>query len=75
MKALYILPLLAIVLMSFARPDIIEQTEQVLVQEEAKVKELERHVQLKYCGHRGALRLPQQHPAGHTHGPSRQGEV
>lgn len=40
MKVLYILPLLAIVLMSFARPDIIEQTEQVLAQEEARVKEL-----------------------------------
>ncbi len=40
MKVLYILPLLAIVLMGFARPDLIEQTEQVLAQEEAKVKEL-----------------------------------
>lgn len=40
MKVLYIVPLLAIVLMSFARPDIIEQTEQVLAEEEAKVKEL-----------------------------------
>lgn len=44
MKVLYILPLLAIVLMSFARPDIIEQTEQVLAQEEAKVKEMVKEV-------------------------------
>ncbi|MBQ0019738.1 MAG: M56 family metallopeptidase [Bacteroidales bacterium] len=40
MKVLYILPLLAIVLMGFARPDIIEQTEQALAQEEEKVKGL-----------------------------------
>ena len=44
MKVLYILPLLAIVLMSFARPDLIEQTEQVLAQEEAKVKEMVKEV-------------------------------
>ena len=39
MKVLYIVPLLFIVLLGFARPEIMAETRQILAQEEAKVKE------------------------------------